>query len=87
MTVLIVGCALGMALCIGYQWGRRTDPQPVTQNGRKVWKIRTSRVAIGRLAVQLAALVISRRIHRMLLVRAPLPAALGGWAALRSRLR
>lgn len=79
MTVLIVGCALGMALCIGYQWGRRTAGRPMT------WKQRTSRIAVGRLVVQLAGLVMARRIHRIIVVRGALPAI--GWTALLSRIR
>lgn len=79
MTVLILGCALGMALCIGYQWGRRAAGRPMT------WKQRTSRVAVGRLAVQLAALVVARRVQRMVVVRGALPVV--GWTALRSRIR
>ncbi|OBK14291.1 hypothetical protein A5635_10200 [Mycobacterium asiaticum] len=79
MTVLFVGCALGMALCIGYQWGRRTAGRPMT------WKQRTSRVALGRLAVQLAGLVVARRVQRMVVVRGAAPVI--GWTALRSRNR
>jgi hypothetical protein len=58
MTALAVISALVTALCVGYHFGRRagTTPSP--------WKKRTSRVALGRLAVNLLVLMTARRIRQ-----------------------
>ena len=73
MTVLVVGCALVAALCVGYRLGRRASPTPMT------WKTRTSRLALGRLAVNLIGVVVARRLQRGLFGQRALPAALGVW--------
>jgi hypothetical protein len=64
MTALAVTSALVTALCIGYHLGRRAGSTPST------WKKRTSRVALGRLAINLLVLVTARRIRRSFLDRA-----------------
>jgi hypothetical protein len=61
MTVLAVICALVTALCIGYHVGRRAGATPST------WKKRTSRVALGRLAISLLVLMTARRIRQSFL--------------------
>jgi hypothetical protein len=58
MTALAVISALVTALCIGYHFGRRAGSTPST------WKKRTSRVALGRLAVSLLVLMAARRIRQ-----------------------
>ncbi|OBF85839.1 hypothetical protein A5791_21955 [Mycobacterium sp. 852002-51163_SCH5372311] len=58
MTALAVASALVTALCIGYQWGRRAGSTPPT------WKQRTSRMALGRRAISLVALMSARRLQR-----------------------
>jgi len=60
MTALALISALGAALCIGYQLGRRAGSKP------SIWKKRTSRVALGRLAINLLVLMTARRIRRSL---------------------
>ncbi len=55
MTALALIAALGTALCLGYYLGRRAGSQP------KTWKSRTSRIALGRLAVNLVLLMAARR--------------------------
>ncbi len=55
MTALALIAALGTALCLGYYLGRRAGTQP------KTWKCRTSRIALGRLAVNLVLLMAARR--------------------------
>jgi hypothetical protein len=71
MTVLAVISALVTALCIGYHLGRRAGSTPST------WRKRTSRVALGRLAINLLALLTARRIRRSFLTRRVFPDALG----------
>lgn len=56
MTALALVAALGTALCLGYWLGRRSG-SPLT-----TWKRRTSRIALGRLAVNLLVLVAARRL-------------------------
>ena len=57
--VLMAIAALFTAACFGYYFGRRAGSRPST------WKKRTSRVALGRRAANLLALVVARRIrHR-----------------------
>lgn len=63
MTALAVISALVAALCIGYYFGRRAGSTPLT------WKKRTSRVALGRLAINLLVLMTARRIRRSFMAR------------------
>jgi hypothetical protein len=58
MTALALISALGTALCVGYHLGRRAGSKPST------WKKRTSRVALGRLAINLLVLMTARRIRQ-----------------------
>jgi hypothetical protein len=58
MTVLAGIAALAMAACVGYWLGRRAGPAPST------WKTRTSRIALGRLAISLLVLLAARRVRR-----------------------
>jgi hypothetical protein len=60
MTALALISALGAALCLGYYLGRRARSKPST------WKKRTSRIALGRLAINLLVLMTARRIHQSL---------------------
>jgi hypothetical protein len=61
MAVVVVICALATATCVGYYVGRRAGSTPST------WRKRTSRVAIGRLAMSFAMLVAARRFRRTFL--------------------
>ncbi len=58
MTVLAAIAALAIAACGGYYFGRRAGSPPST------WKRRTSRIALGKLAISLLALTTVRRIRR-----------------------
>jgi len=58
MTVLAAFAALALATSAGYYWGRRARCTP------SPWKKRTSRMALGRRAVNLMVLVAARRIER-----------------------
>ena len=58
MTALALIAALGTALCVGYHLGRRAGSKPST------WKKRTSRVALGRLAINLLVLMTARRVRQ-----------------------
>lgn len=58
MTVLAGIAALAMATCLGYHLGRRAASTPPT------WKARTSRIALGRLAISLLLLLTARRVRR-----------------------
>ena len=58
MAALAMICALVTALCIGYCLGRRAGSTPLT------WKRRTSRIALGRRAINLLVLLTARRIRR-----------------------
>jgi hypothetical protein len=71
MTALAVISALVTALGIGYHFGRRAGSTPST------WKKRTSRVALGRLAINLLALATARRVRRSFLAWRVFPDALG----------
>jgi hypothetical protein len=71
MTALAVISALVAALCVGYHLGRRAASTPST------WKKRTSRVALGRLAINLLVLMTARRIRQRFPARRAFPDALG----------
>ncbi|MBV8786588.1 MAG: hypothetical protein JOZ00_07850 [Mycobacterium sp.] len=71
MAPLAMMCALVMALCLGYWLGRRAGSTPLT------WKRRTSRIALGRLAVNLLVLLTARRIRRGFAAERVLPDPLG----------
>lgn len=71
MAALAMICALAAALCIGYRLGRRAGSTPTT------WKRRTSRIALGRLAINLLVLVTARRIRRGFVAERALPDPLG----------
>jgi hypothetical protein len=71
MTVLAVISALVTALGTGYHFGRRAGSTPST------WKKRTSRVALGRLAMNLLVLMTARRVRERFLARRVLPDLLG----------
>src|ERR1700761_6016712 len=58
MTVLAAFAALSFAVCVGYYYGRRAGC------ARPTWRKRTSRVALGRRALDLAVLVAARRIRQ-----------------------
>jgi hypothetical protein len=58
MTVLAGIAALAMATCVGYCFGRRVG------STRSTRKKRTSRVALGRLAISLLVLLTARRIRQ-----------------------
>lgn len=58
MAVLVLICALATATYVGYYVGRRASATPST------WRKRTSRVAIGRLAMSFAMAVAARRLRR-----------------------
>jgi hypothetical protein len=59
MTALSLISAVGTALCLGYYLGRRAGSKPST------WKKRTSRIALGRLAINLLVLMTARRIRQI----------------------
>jgi uncharacterized membrane protein YeiH len=73
MTALAVICALATAICIGYYFGRRAGSTPST------WKKRTSRIALGRLAISLLVLITARRIRQSFQVERVFPDAVGMW--------
>ncbi|WAJ42499.1 hypothetical protein OK015_14465 [Mycobacterium sp. Aquia_216] len=58
MAVLAVICAFAMATCVGFYVGRRAGSTPST------WGKRTSRIALGRLAMSFVVLMVVRRIRR-----------------------
>jgi hypothetical protein len=58
MTVLAAFAALALAVSVGYHCGRRAGATAPT------WRKRTSRVALGRRAVNLVVLVAARRVRR-----------------------
>ncbi|CQD13725.1 hypothetical protein BN1232_02767 [Mycobacterium lentiflavum] len=62
MAVLVLVCALATTTCVGYYVGRRASSSPPT------WRRRTSRVAIGRLAMSFVMVMAARRIRRTVLV-------------------
>ncbi|OBI07672.1 hypothetical protein, partial [Mycobacterium scrofulaceum] len=55
MTMLAAVAALAMAMGVGYYFGRRAG------STSQSWKRRTSRVALGRLAISLLVLLTARR--------------------------
>ncbi|ORV88960.1 hypothetical protein AWC11_14395 [Mycobacterium interjectum] len=77
MTALALISALGAALCLGYYLGRRAGSRPST------WKRRTSRIALGRLAITLLVLITARRVRALGIIE-PLGLLRGGVARLRS---
>ncbi len=58
MTMLAVVAALVLAMSVGYHCGRRAGSAAPT------WKRRTSRIALGRRAVDLVVLIAARRVRR-----------------------
>jgi hypothetical protein len=79
MMVLAAICALATATWIGYYVGRRAGSTPST------WKKRTSRIALGKLAINLLVLMTARRIRHSFRAERVLPAAIGIWG-LRTRV-
>jgi membrane protein DedA with SNARE-associated domain len=67
MTVLAGIAALAMATCVGYYFGRRAGSTPST------WRQRTSRIALGRLAITLLVSLTARRIRRSFRTERMLP--------------
>jgi hypothetical protein len=74
MTVLAGIAALAMATCAGYYFGRRAGARPST------WQQRTSRIALGRLAISLLVLLTARRIRYSLRAGRMVPGQEGVWA-------
>ena len=74
MTVLAGIAALAMATCAGYYFGRRVGVTPST------WKKRTSRIALGRLAISLLVLLTARRIRYSFRAGRVVPGTSGIWA-------
>jgi hypothetical protein len=58
MAVLVLICALATTACVGYCLGRRAGTSPTP------WRRRTSRVALGKLAMSFVVLVAARRLRR-----------------------
>lgn len=73
MAALAMICAPAMALCIGYYLGRRAGSTP------SCWKKRTSRIALGRLAINLLVLMTARRIRHTFAAERVLPDVSGIW--------
>ena len=73
MTALVVISALVTALCIGYYFGRRAGSTPST------WTKRTSRVALGRLAINLLVSMTARRVRQSFQAGRVFPDAVGIW--------
>jgi hypothetical protein len=71
MTPIAVICVVITALCIGYHFGRRAGSTPST------WKRRTSRAALGRVAMSVIVLMIARRVQRNFLAKRALCNAVG----------
>ncbi|OCB28651.1 hypothetical protein A5674_16040 [Mycobacterium malmoense] len=70
MTVLAGIAALAVAACLGYYLGRRAGSTP------RSWKRRTSRIALGRLAISLLVLFTARRAMTMWAPRCVAPLGL-----------
>ena len=73
MAVLALLCALATATLIGYCLGRRAGSSPQS------WKKRTSRIALGRLAMSLLVFATARRVRQRFRARRTLP--IGGLRA------
>ncbi len=73
MTVLAGLAALAAATCVGYYLGLRVSAAPST------WKRRTSRIALGRLAISLLVLLTARRIRQSFRAEPMLPDAVHLW--------
>lgn len=73
MAVLVVISAPVAALCIGYYFGRRARSTPST------WRKRTSRVALGRLVINLLVLMTARRIRQIFPGRRVFPGVVSIW--------
>jgi hypothetical protein len=73
MMVFAVICTLATATWIGYCLGRRAGSTPLT------WKKRTSRIALGRLVINLLVLVTARRVRRTIGPRRAFSDVLGIW--------
>jgi hypothetical protein len=73
MTVLAGIAAIVMAACVGYYFGRRVGSAPST------WRKRTSRIALGRLAISLLVLFTARRVRRSFRAEHMLPGAVHLW--------
>ncbi len=73
MTVLAGIAALAIAAVVGYCFGRRVGSTPST------WKKRTSRIALGRVAIGLLVLLTARRIRHRFRAEPMLPDAVHLW--------
>jgi hypothetical protein len=73
MTMLAGIAALAMATCVGYYLGRRVGARPST------WQRRTSRIALGRLAISLLVLLTARRIRYSFRAGRMVPGAADVW--------
>jgi hypothetical protein len=69
MMVVPAVCALATATWLGYFVGRRVGSTPST------WKSRTSRVALGRRAINLLVLITVRRVRHRVGFECVLPVA------------
>ncbi|WP_407686722.1 hypothetical protein [Mycobacterium sp. HUMS_1102779] len=80
MTVLAAMAALVTAACVGYYFGRRAAGTPAARRRR------ARRMALGRLAISLIALLAARRVAHVMGVRvvAPLELLRGSVARMRS---
>jgi hypothetical protein len=58
MMVAMFAVVAMLAMSVGYHCGRRVGAAPPT------WKQRTSRIALGRRAVDLVVLIAARRVRR-----------------------
>ena len=74
MMVFAGIAALAMATSIGYCFGRHVGPT------RSTWKKRTSRLALGRLAIRLLVLLTARRIRQSFRAAPMLADAVHLWA-------
>jgi hypothetical protein len=73
MMVFAVISALVTATWIGYYLGRRAGSTQST------WKKRTSRIALGRLVINLLVLVTARRVRRTFGPQRAFSDVLGAW--------
>jgi hypothetical protein len=74
MTVVAGIAALAMATCVGYYYGRRAGARPLA------WQKRTSRMALGRLAISLLVLLTARHIRYRFRAGRMVPGQAGVWA-------